>query len=115
MAGFTDSVTILNNFFTDKLHFEVIEQILETGRYYTVKITASETQVIKNYYLFSQYLQQLLRDLLYYNDISIKYLSVVFDFDITLEYQTTITQEILNHKYMNFSAGNLFEAYISNE
>lgn len=108
MAGFADCISALNQFFpkTDgvpDLEIIIDERILETGRYYDIKVKTSGNQVIKNYYLFSVYFKQLCADLLYYNNLTFNYIALTFEFSSDVQYKVTISHEIMNHKYLNMA------------
>lgn len=120
MAGFADCITTLNRFFpqTDgvpDLEILVEEQILETGRFYNIKVKTSSKQIIKDYYLFSVYFKQLCADLLYYNNLTFNYITLTFEFKTDIQYKILVSQEIMNHKYMDMSSEYRVELSFEND
>lgn len=115
-AGAAESIAYITEVCgQDNLNIQITENLLPTGRFYTIRVESDNTEYIKNFQLFKSALEALVKDLLYYNNASVGLYSVYFDFPI--ENNTFLAEQvhIVNDKYAllpaNIESNELFVVY----
>lgn len=99
-AGAKESLEYLNLICAPYMELEVTEKLLPNGRFYDIKVKYLETEYVRNYQLFKKKLEDLVRDLLWYNEANVGMYSVFFECDIQLNSYIAEQKHIVNDKYV---------------
>lgn len=105
-AGAKESIEYLNDICMPYMHITISERLQPNGRFYDIRIDYLQTEYVKNYQLFKQKLESLIKDLLWYNDVSVGMYSIFFECHILNKTYLSEQVHVTNDKYA-FFPGNL--------
>ena len=99
-AGAAESISYITTVCGEEnLNIKITESLLPTGRFYEIKVSSTHNEYINNFQLFKQKLEELVRDLLYYNGLSLGLYSLYFDFPVINKSYLAEQVHIVNDKY----------------